>query len=283
MSDAPPRTHNLPPDIKSVLDPQRVAELIEQELDAAPLAADGTRVPSIRDRDVQLVQMCRRFLKAYPRIEDEEAERIATEVLHTCARFAGDSGRVEKARQDFKAPVLAAGKQIDEAFGNFGQDLIVRPLTGPPRGRRIAPLTLAEQIANRLIEKKEADADRQRRVAAAEVERLEREAQVARDLAAKGSATVGADDIAEAEAAAGKQQEIAAAPMSRLTRTLGNPRRVDLRKRVRTFEITDSAAVPRHLCSPDERLIRAFLGPADTPIPTVAGISVVDRTDLNRR
>ena len=85
MSDGPPRTHNLPPDIRSVLAPDRVKELIDKEIDASPLAADGTRVPSIRDREVQLVAMCRRFLKAYPRIEDEERGRIAAEVLHTSA------------------------------------------------------------------------------------------------------------------------------------------------------------------------------------------------------
>ena len=266
-----------------MLDPQQIAVLIDDELDRSPVAADNTRVPSIRDRDVQLVAMARRFLKAYPRIDDDEGERIATEVLHTCGRFVGASGRIEKARVEMKAPVLAAGKQIDEAFGRFGNDLIVRPLTGPPRGRRIAPLTLAEQVANRLIEKKERDDARIREAAEKEAERLEQEAQVARDLAAKGSNTVTAEDVAETEAAAKKQQELAAAPMNKLTRTSGNLAGSTSGKRVRIFEIIDPALVPREFCEPSDRLLRAGVGAADSPIPVIPGIAIRDETDLNRR
>jgi hypothetical protein len=283
MSDAPPRGHNRPPDLKTLLDIDIVKRMIADELDAVPESVDGSKVLSIRDRDVQLIQMCRRFLKAYPQIEDDEGERIATEVLHTCGRFAGDSGRVEKTRQEMKQPVLTAGRVIDEEFRRFGRDLIVRPLTGPVANRRIAPLTLAEQISNLVIAKKERDAERIRKDAEAEAQRLEKEAQVARDLASKGSNTVTADDATAAAEAAQKQRETAAAPINKLTRTSGNLAGSTSGKRVRVFEITNPDLVPRQFCEPSDRLLRAGVGAADSPIPDIAGVRIFDRTDLNRR
>ena len=179
--------------------------------------------------------------------------------------------------------MIAAGRLIDAEFGRFGKELIVRPLTGPPRGRRIAPLTLAEQIANQVIEKTERDDERIRAAAQAEAERLEKEAQLARDLAAKGRTTVGAGDAAEAEEAAAKQRAVTTAPMNKLTRTSGNLAGSTSGRRVRIFEIVDANLVPRQYCEPSDKLLRAGVGAPDTPIPEIPGVVIRDETDLNRR
>lgn len=277
----PPRTHNLP-DIHEILHAETIAALIEAELDRTATSVDGNQIPSLRARDQALVSMCHRFLRAYPRVTTEEVAKIAADVLHTCQAFASGTGRLERTREAFKAPVLAAGRQIDAAFGKLGQLLIVRPLNGPPRGRRIAPLTLAEQISERMITFIEEEERKKREAAEAEAKRLEEQAQLARDLAAKGPA-VTQEDVTEVEKQASAQRRAAAAPVNEITRVAGNMAGSVSGRRVRTFTIVNPALVPRNLCTPDERLIRAFIGAADSPIPEVPGLTIKDVTDLNRR
>lgn len=282
MSDRPSRTHNLP-SLADALAPDTIKALIAAELEATPIAIDDTKVPSIIDRDKALVEMCQRFLRKYTVIKDADGERIATEILSVCQRFASGTGRVEKARERLKAPIIAAGRLVDEAFGKLGQQLIVRPLTGPVAKRRIAPLTLAETIVDKLASYKEEQARIQREAAAEAARLAEAEAQTARDLAAKGSSLVGADDVAKAEGEAAKQQAIVTAPLNRITRTSGNLAGSTSAKRVRLFEVVDPKLVPRELCVPSEPLIRAAAGAADSPIPEIAGVRIFDMTDLTRR
>lgn len=280
MSDTTIR--NLPT-FDELLTAEVVQAIIDAELDAEPSSVEGTPVPSIRQRETDLIAMCRRFLTAYPAIETPDAENKATEVLSTLAKFAGGSGRVETVRQAIKAPVLDAGRKIDEAFGAVGTGLIVRPLTGPAKGRRVAPFTLAEKIVIALTLYKEKQAAKIRAEAQAEADRLAREAKVTEELAAKGSSLVSYEDAATASAAAEKQQAVASAPMNELTRSRGDLLGSTSGKRIRTFEIAVPHLVPRAYCVPSEALIRAAIGQADSAMPVILGVKITDVTDINRR
>jgi hypothetical protein len=286
MSDATPGIgdNNPPPPVLSELvAPDVIATIIASELNREPMSADGTNIPSIRARDAALEAMCKRFLAKYPKVESVEADSIATEVLSTCQKFAGAAGRIETARKALKKPVWDASVAIDEAFAEYGTQLIVRSLKGPEKDQRRPPYTLAEQIVI-LVSAYKDDLDRQiRKRAQDEADRKADDARMAEALASKGSGTVTMEDAASAARAAEKHQVIASAPAAALTRGHGGDFGSTSRKRVRTFTITAPHLVPRSLCVPSDSLIRAAIGQADGPMPVIAGVEITDTTDITRR
>lgn len=285
MSDAPIGHNNPPtPVLSDIVTPKIIDEIISAELDREPISPEGGKIKSIRARDTELEDMCRRFLDKYPKIESDEADAIATEVLSVCGKFAGGSGRIENARVDLKQPVWDAGKAIDEAFGKYGLQLVVRPVTGAAKNKlRQAPFTLAEQINQRLAAYKDAVDARIRQEAADEVKRKADEAAMAEHLVSRGSSTVTMKDAINAAEAAEAAQAIVSAPAGALTRSRGSNFGSSSRRRVRTFTVVNAALVPRHLCVPSESLIREAIGVADGPVPDIPGVKIEDITDTNRR
>lgn len=285
MNDAPGPGHNRAPTpvLSELVSPPIIADIIAAELDRAPLSSDGSAIPSIRERDPALMAMCQRFLAKYPTIETPEAEAIANEVLSTCMKFAGGSGRVENARAALKQPVWDAGKTIDAAFAKYGVQLAIRPLVGPVKDRRCAPYTLAEQINELVVQYKDAKDRKLREEAAALAKQKAEEAALAEQMAKRGSGTVTMGDAVAAAEASEAAQTVVDAPIAALTRSKGNDFGSTSRKRVRTFTIINSALVPRHLCVPSDSLIRDAVGKADESMPDIPGILVSDQTDLVRR
>lgn len=281
MSDHTPGIgHNRSPTLDELVSPATIDTLISAELDREPPSPEGGTVKSIRAREQELIDMCKRFLAAHPAIESDEIETLATEVLSTCVKFPG---RVDNARAALKKPIWDAGVAIDAAFKKFGTQMIVRSLTGPAKDRRSAPFTLAEQI-NAILAAYKDEKDRKiREKAQAEADELSHQAKVAEDLARAGSSTVTFDDAAEAAGKADDARAVVHAPAAALSRSAGSDFGSASRKRVRTFTIVDAALIPRHLCVPSDTLIREAIGKADGPMPVIPGLLIEDVSDLNRR
>jgi hypothetical protein len=281
MNDSPSLGHNNPPipTLAESLAPATVEALIAAELDREPLSAEGGNLPSIRTRDPALMDSCRRFLKQHPSITGEEAKELAGSMLKACSRF---TGRIETVRAAMKRPVIDAGKAIDTAFGKYGAQLEIRPLTGPMAQRRRAPFTLAEQIAQALADYDDRIYKERVRLAQEEADRKAEEARVTEELARKGSGTVTFEDAASAYESAAASQAIADAKPADLTRTITEHATTSLvYKRVVT--IVTPADVPRQYCEPVYGLIVAASGKAGTPIPTIAGVTIEDVPDNTRR
>jgi len=279
MSDNPPIGHNRPPltTFAEMLTADQVMALIEAELNREPDNPEGGKIKSIRERDVELQDMCKRFISAHPVITDDEVEGIATGVLSTAIKFPG---RIENARKALKQPVWDAGVKIDGEFGKYGTQMEIRPPTG--KNSRRAPFTLAEQLNIMIATYKDAKDTRIREEAAAEAKRKAEEAKLAEQSAARGGVgTFG--QAAEAAIAAETAEAIATAPTAALTTSRGDGFGLASLRRVRTFRIINPGIVPRHLCVPSDALIREAIGKAGDPIPSVDGIVIDDVPDLNRR
>lgn len=285
MSDTATIGHNMPPTptLAELVSASVIEAYISAELDREPPAPDGGKLKSIRARDPELEGMCKRFLAAHPKIETPDAEMVATEVLKTCATFTGKSGRIEKIREALKKPVWDAGVMIDRTFGKYGLQLIRRPLGGPIKERRAAPFTLAEQIEMRLTAYKDEKAAKIRRDAQLKADRLAAESAMVEKLAERGSGTVTMDDAATIAEAAQKQQTIANASTADLTRSHGGDFGSSSNKPIRRFTIIDPSLVARHLCKPDDALIREAIGKAGDPMPHLPGILIEDVSGLNVR
>jgi hypothetical protein len=257
MSDTPPPGHNLPK-LPEILTPEVVAALIEAEI--APL----------KDRAADLVDVCKRFVAAYPQIDSVEADAKATEVLAVVQRFAGAKGRVELARVAFKAPILEA----DKAIGSFARG---------PFLKVIAPVIAAsmpiERAAIKFKQRIEAEA---REVARQEAARRAEEARLAEKMAEAGSERFSFDDAAEAYGKAEEAQAIADSKPAELTRSHGEVGTTSLRYR-RIVTIVEAHLVPREYCVPDLSLVTKAAGKPGTPFPNIPGVSIADTPDLNVR
>lgn len=284
MNDTAPIGHNNPPApiLADLVNPAVIDTIITAELDREPEAPEGGTIPSIRARDLALVDMCKRFLAKYPKIEDDETETRATSVLSTATKFPG---RVESARKALKQPVWDAGVAIDAAFGKYGAQMEIRPATGPANKRRQAPFTLAEQINMRLAEYKD-EKDRKIREEAAELARAKaEEARIAEESAARGG--VGTmQQAADAAQAAESADAVVNAPAAALTRSSGGDYGGSASlKRVRTFTVIQGQEhlIPRELCIPSDALIRAAVGKHGEPMPTIPGIEITEVLGNNVR
>jgi len=250
---AHPRTHNLP-SLTETLAPPVVSALLEIEL--APL----------RERAAALVGSCERFLAAHPTIETAEQDEMAAQILATCARFtAKKSGRLDAAREAFKSPVLAAGRQIDAAFPKVAGEV-----------------ELATDVISRASVAYKMKVEGERRAAAkAEADRLAAEAAVAERMAERGDGSF--TDAAEAYVKAEKAASVLTAPAADLTRSRGDAAGTTSLRYKRVVTITSPADVPRMYCVPDLAALSRAAGKAGTPIPTIAGVTITDEPDLTVR
>lgn len=283
MSDHTPGIgHNQPfqPSLSELVSAAIVDTLINAELDREPLSPEGGNLKSIRAREQELIDMCKRFITEHPTIDSDDVESMATAVLSTCVKFPG---RVDNARTALKKPVWDAGVAIDAAFKKFGTQMVVRPLNGPAKDRRAAPFTLAEQINAIMVAYKDKKDEEIRAKAQAEADELAAQAKVTEQLACAGSSMVTFEDAAEIATKAAAAQEVASAPAAALTRSTGADHGSASRKRVRVFTIINPGLVPRNLCVPSDALIREAVGKADGPMPIIPGVSIEDQTDQNRR
>jgi hypothetical protein len=264
MSDDPPQAgHNLP----------KLADLLSEETMKALIEAE-TEGLLLRDR--ALVDSCVRFLDAFPKIEDEEGEAKATEVLATIQKFVSKSGRVETARVAFKRPVLEAETSIDQAFRTIGDRLKTRPV-----GQRRHPYTYAEMIGLRVVEYK---SEVNRKLLAeqeAEFNRLAAEATKKERAADRGRGSH--QDAADAAARAEKAHDAVVAPPAARTRTHGSDFGTTSLAKKRVFDVITPSAVPREYCVPSDSLIRAAVGKAGDRMPIIPGVSIRDEDDLTVR
>jgi hypothetical protein len=250
---AHPRTHNLP-SLKETLDPAIISALLEIEL--APL----------RERAASLVGSCERFLAAHPTIETVEQDQVAAQILATCARLtAKKSGRLDAARETFKAPVLAAGRQIDAAFPKVAEELGLA----------------ADKILRASIAYKQKVEIERRNAAKAEADRLAAEAAIAERMADRGEGSF--VEAAETYARAEKAASVLTASAADLTRSRGDAAGTTSLRYKRVVTITSPADVPRMYCIPDPAALARAAGKAGTPIPTIAGVSITDEPDLTVR
>jgi hypothetical protein len=256
MSEAAPKMgHNLP-QLSEVLDPAVVSALIEA--DTAPL----------KERAQALIDSCKRFVAAYPAIEDDEADGIAASLLAQVQRLtATPGGRINQARIALKAPALAAQKQIDAAYPPIADGVT-------QVARTIIALSTAYKVQ---IEHK------RREAAEAEALRKREEAAAAERLAASGTGLVSFEDAATAHQQADAAQAIATARPADLTRTHGSDFGTSSLRYKRVVRIVDPAAVDRLYCVPDLAALQRAAGKAGTPLPTLKGCTVVDEPDLTVR
>lgn len=259
MNDTPAAGHNLP-DLAATLHPDAIAELIANEL--RPL----------RERADVLVGSCRRFMETYPVIDTSEADAKAAEVLAVCQRFTNpSSGRVETARVALKAPILAA----DSAIGSLKKG---------PFARVVDPVIAAAAVVSRAsIAYKQKIEREARETAEREAQERRAQAEMAERLATNGSGLVTMEDAAQAHQAADDYQAIADSKASDLTRTHGNDVGTTSLRYRRVVTIVSPADVPRIYCVPDLAAITRAAGKAGTPIPAIAGCTIVDEPDLTVR
>lgn len=277
--------HNLAPKptLADLLHETGVKRIIADELDRKIVDPEtGKEAPSIRERDPELTDSCKRFLQKYPKIETDEVNETAAAILKACNRFAGDSGRVERAREVLKRPVLDAGKAIDGAFAKFGTQLGVRSLSGPMKDRRKAPYTLAETILNMSAVYGDEKAAKIQESQQAEADAANERARLTEEMATKGSGLVTFEDAANAASAADDHQRAADASLADRSRVKTEIATTSVKyKRIAT--IIDPSLVPREYCIPSQSLIDAAKGAAGSSIPTIPGVTFADERDMNIR
>ncbi len=222
----------------------------------------------LRDRAIELADMCKRFALAYPTIESEEADAKAAEVLAVVQRFTSKSGRVESARVAFKAPIEAANK----AIGSLDK--------GPFAGVISMVSTTATFISRASIAYKQKVETERRQAAQAEANRKTSEARMAEELARKGPGLVTYEDAASAHESAEAARKIADAKPAELTRSHGDAVGVSSLRYKRVVTITAPHLVPRQYCVPSETLLRTAAGAAGSPISTIPGVTIEDAPDL---
>lgn len=224
------------PKLPDLIPPAVINAVIEAEIE--PLKA----------RAAELIEDCNAFIADHPTIENDDDDATAAEVLATVQRFTSKSGRVETVRVALKAPVLAA----DTAIGSMAK--------GPFAGVIVSVEAVAQKITRASTNykvTKDARARAEREAAA----RAEREAaRKAEEAAVAGRATY--EDAAQAAEVAEKAEEAASAKPAELTRVHGENAGTSSLRWKRTFQIEAPHLVPRHLCVPNEALIRASLAPA---------------------
>lgn len=94
--------HNLP-SLRDLLLAETIDALIAAEIEPLDVRA------------AILVDSCARFVAAFPEIKTGDDDAKAAEVLAVCNRFVGNNGRVDKAREEFKRPILDASNAIGSA------------------------------------------------------------------------------------------------------------------------------------------------------------------------
>lgn len=283
MIDAPTIGHNRPPltPLTDLVSETVIAEHIADALAYEPPSPSGGTLKTIPARETELVGMCERLLAAHPTIETDETEAVFTQAFSEIADFAGGSGRIEKVREALKRPVWNAGKQIDAAFGKIGTQLEIRPASG--KGSRQAPFTLAERLNQILATYKDAKATEIRAAALAEAKAKAEQAALFESMAAREGSSVTMGDAAEAQKAAEAYQAIANTPVNELTRSRGQNFGSTSLRYVRVVTVINPGLVPRIHCVPSDALLREAAGKPGTPIPTIAGVTIVDVPDNNRR
>ena len=246
--------HNDPPlePLADVLSPVRLNKMLALEL--APL----------EERAEVLAASCGRFIAQHPAIETDDQDAKATEVLAVCQRFtAKNSGRVDAARIAIKAPVLAAQRTIDGAFPPVAQIVLdaVAPIV-----KASMDYKLAKEAKVRAAREAEA-----KRLADEAAER-ERKAELAKAAAAPAAfqAAAVAWDAAE------KAQAAAQAKPAELTRARGGDFGTSGLQYDREVAIEAPHLVPAQYCTPSLDLIKKAAGKANTPIPTIPGVKIVD-------
>jgi hypothetical protein len=256
MSDAPPKTHNLPP----------LAELIPIAVIDAQI--DAVKAPLAARRD-ELVASGQRFITAHPTIESDETDALAAQVLAVLARYSGKSGPVETARIELLKPLRAAVTLI----GSYER--------GPFANLIDSVESIAITIRKASIAFKQAKEAEVRRVRQAEADRLAAEARKAEEEALKGRASL--DDAAAAYEGAEKAQEAAEAKPAELTRSHGDALGTTSLRYKRIVTIVEPAKVDRAYCIPDLGLLTRAAGKPGTVLPVLAGCSVADVPDLTVR
>ena len=246
--------HNEPPlePLADVLSAARLNKMLALEL--APL----------EQRAEVLAESCARFLAAYPSIETDEQDAKATEVMAVCQRFtAKNTGRVDEARVKIKAPVLAAQRMIDSAFPPVAQ--IVQDAVAP-----IVTATINYKLAKEAKVKAARQAEAKRLAEeAAERERLAEQARLATAPAAYQAAAAAWDAAEEAAKAA-------QAKPAELTRARGGDFGVSSLQYDREVTIKAPHLVPMEYRVPSMDLIKKAAGKANTPIPVIPGVKIVD-------
>jgi hypothetical protein len=257
MSDAPPIGHNQPPTLAELIPPPMIKALIDAEI--APLKA----------RAEELIGSCKRFTAAHPTIETDEQDGIAAEILAVVQRFISGSGRVEAARVALKAPILAA----DNAIGSLKK--------GPFAAVAVSVEAVASAVNRASLNYKVAKEKKIRDDALAEANRQAELSRMAEKSADTGGTMTYDDAIAAAEASDAARL-VATGKAADLTRVHGGDVGTSSHTYRRVVTINDGEAhlVPRHLCLPDRALIVQAAGNAGTPIPTIAGVTIVDEPVL---
>lgn len=256
MSDTPPKTHNLPP----------LVELIP--LDVIGAQIDAVKGPLVARRD-ELVASGQRFVAANPTIASDEVDAVAAQVLAVFGRFTGKTGPVETARIELLKPLRAAVTLV----GSYER--------GPFAGLIDSVEDVAITIRKASIAYKQAKEAKARAARQAEADRLAAEARKAEEKAMKDQASL--DGAAAAYEVAEKAQEAASVPAAELTRAHGDAVGVSSLRYKRIVTIVEPAKVDRQYCVPDLGLLTRAAGKAGTPLPIIAGCSVVDVPDLTVR
>jgi len=262
MSEPAPIGHNNPP-------ASSLPTLIPRDVILSLIAVD---IAPLRTRADELIASCKRFLEAHPKIETDEADQKATEVLSVVQRFtAKPSGRVATARDAFKRPVQDA---VTEIGSNE---------KGPYAAVIVSVESVAQAISRASINYKVAKENKARAEALAEAKKRADEAALAERMAARGSSTVSYADAANAAQAAEDAQKVAEAKPAELTRTHGDGFGTSSLRYKRVVTVTAPADVPRVYCVPDLAAITRAAGKAGTPIPVIAGCTITDEPDLTVR
>jgi hypothetical protein len=271
---AAPIGHNSPPppDLAEVLSPAEVQRMIDAALDKEPIGLDGQPLKSIRARVTDLVSMCKRMMERHPTINAPEADVQATEVLTAVLAFnAKKSGRVSRALEELKRPIIDAGKKIgSDENGPFAN--IVANVVAAEMPVRRAQIAYKQQVENE-----------RRKAAQAEADQKAAEAAMAEKLASRGHGLVTMEDAATAFAQSDAAQRVADSSAADLTRSKGDQAGTSSLRYKRNARIVDPSLVPRHLCVPSQSLVDAIRGEPRSSFPTVPGVVFEDVPDLTVR
>lgn len=246
--------HNMPPEpIAAPLTPEQVVQLL-----------DATHATLLARRD-ELLAGVARFLERHPSWDSEDVHAAATDNLELLRKLAiGSNSLAEQRRVIAKEPFLEGGRAVDAWFKAFAASVI------EARARLNAPaLAYAEKLAAERQRKAEAAAAAKQ----AEAERLAREAERTARPEVFDAAIKVAD---QAEAAA----KLAAAKPGVHSRTTGLYGATSSLRSRWVHKVTDPAKVERHLCWPDDRLIRAAIAAGLREAP---GLEITEERTLGTR